>query len=33
VRVACYFCIIPQLRRWFATRKEAQLLCWHDKGR
>jgi hypothetical protein len=33
VRVAWYFCIIPQLRRWFATRKEAQLLCWHDEGR
>jgi hypothetical protein len=32
VRVAWYFCIIPQLRRWFATWKEAQLLCWHDKG-
>jgi hypothetical protein len=26
VRVAWYFCIIPRLRRWFATRKEAQLL-------
>jgi hypothetical protein len=26
VRVAWYFCIIPWLRRWFATRKEAQLL-------
>jgi hypothetical protein len=23
VRVAWYFCIIPQLRRWFSTRKEA----------
>jgi hypothetical protein len=33
VRVACYFCIIPQLRRWFTTRKEVQLLRWHDKGR
>jgi hypothetical protein len=33
VRVAWYFCIIPRLRRWFATRKEAQLLHWHDKGR
>jgi hypothetical protein len=33
VRVAWYFCIIPQLKRWFATRKEAQLLRWHDKGR
>jgi hypothetical protein len=33
VRVAWYFCIIPQLRRWFTTRKEAQLLCWHDEGR
>jgi hypothetical protein len=33
VRVAWYFCIIPRLRRWFATRKEAQLLCWHDEGR
>ena len=29
VRVAWYFCIIPRLRRWFATRKEAQLLRWH----
>ena len=29
VRVACYFCIIPRLRRWFATQKEAQLLRWH----
>jgi hypothetical protein len=33
VRVAWYFCIIPRLRRWFATRKQAQLLHWHDKGR
>jgi hypothetical protein len=33
VRVAWYFYIIPQLRRWFATRKEAQLLRWHDEGR
>jgi hypothetical protein len=33
MRVAWYFCIIPQLRRWFATRKEAQLLCWHAEGR
>jgi hypothetical protein len=28
VRVAWYFFIIPQLRRWFATQKEAQLLHW-----
>jgi hypothetical protein len=33
VRVAWYFFIIPWLRRWFATRKEAQLLHWHDEGR
>jgi hypothetical protein len=33
VRVAWYFCIIPRLRRWFATRKEAQLLHWHDEVR
>jgi hypothetical protein len=33
VRVAWYFCIIPQLRRWFATRKVAQLLHWHEEGR
>jgi hypothetical protein len=33
VRVAWYFCIIPRLRRWFATRKEAQLLHWHEEGR
>jgi hypothetical protein len=33
VRVAWYFCIIPRLIRWFATRKEAQLLRWHDEGR
>jgi hypothetical protein len=33
VKVAWYFCIIPLLRRWFATRKEAQLLRWHDEGR
>jgi hypothetical protein len=33
VRVAWYFCIIPWLRRWFATQKEAQLLHWHDEGR
>jgi hypothetical protein len=33
VRVAWYFCIIPRLRRWFATRKEAQLLHWHYEGR
>jgi hypothetical protein len=33
VRVAWYFCIIPRLRRWFATRKEAQLLHWHKEGR
>jgi hypothetical protein len=26
VRVAWYVCIIPRLRRWFATRKETQLL-------
>jgi hypothetical protein len=31
--VAWHFCIIPRLRRWFATRKEAQLLRWHDEGR
>jgi hypothetical protein len=30
VRVAWYFCIIPRRRRWFATRKEAQLLRWHN---
>jgi hypothetical protein len=33
VRVAWYFCIIPRLKRWFVTRKEAQLLHWHDEGR
>jgi hypothetical protein len=33
VRVAWYFCIIPRLKRWFATRKEAQLLRWHDERR
>jgi hypothetical protein len=33
VRVAWYFYIIPRLRRWFATRKEAQLLHWHEEGR
>jgi hypothetical protein len=33
VRVAWYFCIIPRLNRWFATRKEAQLFHWHDEGR
>jgi hypothetical protein len=33
VRVAWYFCIIPRLKRWFATQKEAQLLHWHDEGR
>jgi hypothetical protein len=33
VRVAWYFCIIPRLRRWFATRKESRLLHWHDEGR
>jgi hypothetical protein len=32
VRVAWYFCIIPRLRRWFATRKESQLLHWQDEG-
>jgi Zn ribbon nucleic-acid-binding protein len=32
VRVAWYFCIIPWLKRWFTTRKEAQLLRWHEKG-
>jgi hypothetical protein len=32
VRVAWYFCIIPRLRRWFATRKEAQLLRLHEQG-
>jgi hypothetical protein len=32
MRVAWYFCIIPRLRRWFATRKEAKLLHWHDEG-
>jgi hypothetical protein len=33
VRVAWYFCIIPRPRRWFAIRKEDQLLRWHDEGR
>jgi hypothetical protein len=33
VRVAWYFCVITRLRRWFATRKEAQLLHWHEEGR
>jgi hypothetical protein len=33
MRVVWYFCIIPRLRRWFATRKETQLLCWHEEGR
>jgi hypothetical protein len=33
LRVAWYFCFIPWLRRWFATRKESQLFSWHDKGR
>jgi hypothetical protein len=33
VRVAWYFCIILRLRRWFATRKKAQLLLWHGEGR
>jgi hypothetical protein len=33
VRVAWHFCIIPRLRRSFTTRKEAQLLRWHDEGR
>jgi hypothetical protein len=33
VRVAWYLCIIPRLKRWFTTRKEAQLLRWHDEGR
>jgi hypothetical protein len=33
VRMALYFCIIPWLRRWFTTRKEAQLLHWHEEGR
>jgi hypothetical protein len=32
VRVAWYFCIISQLRRWFGTRKEAKILHWHDEG-
>jgi hypothetical protein len=32
MRVAWYFCIIPRLRRWFTTRKEAKLLHWHDEG-
>jgi hypothetical protein len=32
VRVAWYFCIIPWLTRWFATRKKAQLLRRHDEG-
>jgi hypothetical protein len=26
------FCIIPRLRRWFTTQKEAQLLHWHEEG-
>jgi hypothetical protein len=33
VRAVWYFCIIPQLKKWFATRKEAQLLRLHDEGR
>jgi hypothetical protein len=33
VMVPWYFCIIPRLRRWFATRKEVQLLRWHMEGR
>jgi hypothetical protein len=32
-RLTWYFCIILQLRRWFATRMEAQLLGWHEEGR
>jgi hypothetical protein len=31
--VAWYFCIIPRLKRWFATRKEAKLFHWYDEGR
>jgi hypothetical protein len=33
VRVTCYFCIIPRLKTWFATRKEAQVLRWRDEDR
>jgi hypothetical protein len=32
MRAAWYFCIITRLKRWFATRNEAQLLRWHDGG-
>jgi hypothetical protein len=32
VRVAWYFYIIPQLRRWFTTQKETKLLRWHKEG-
>jgi hypothetical protein len=32
MRVACYFCIIPRLRRWFTTRKEAQLFVGMTKA-
>jgi hypothetical protein len=33
VRVVWYFCIIPRLRRWFATQKVAQLLDRDDEVR
>jgi hypothetical protein len=32
VRVAWHFCIIPRLRRWFGTRKEAQLCIGMKKA-
>ena len=32
-KVAWYFPLIPRLRRLFASRKDAQLLCWHMEGR
>ena len=32
-KVMWYFPIIPRLRRLFANSKEAELLCWHAKGK
>ena len=32
-KVVWYLPIIPRLKRLFASRKEAKLLCWHSEGR
>jgi hypothetical protein len=30
-KMCCYFSIIPHLKRWFANKKESELLRWHKE--